>query len=154
MIAKPKDAATLILLRSARRFEPGIEVLVLRRNTSSAFLPGAYVFPGGMVEVADYAPEVERICHGLSFEKARGIIDGDSPPERALGFFVAAIRETFEEAGILLVCRESSALAALDEGQEARFARYRKKVHDYPVALMPIFAMAEILGPDDQKQHL
>lgn len=80
MAAIPRDAATLILMRDVDRARTGIEILLVRRHAKSAFMPGAYVFPGGAVETADYTRQAERICHGLSFEQSRDIISGTSPP--------------------------------------------------------------------------
>lgn len=128
MPAKPRDAATLILLRDSDQPGGGIEVLLLQRHARSAFLPGAHVFPGGVVEEADFAPETEALCQGLSFDQAHRIIKDVSPPERALGFFVAAIREAFEESGILLARGQSS----IDEGQMMRLDGCREKVHANP----------------------
>jgi 8-oxo-dGTP pyrophosphatase MutT (NUDIX family) len=102
MAAKPRDAATLILLRDSDRPGGGIEALLLQRHARSAFLPGAHVFPGGVVEEADFAPEMGALCRELSFDQAHRIIRDISPPQKSLGFFVAAIREAFEESGILL----------------------------------------------------
>jgi 8-oxo-dGTP pyrophosphatase MutT (NUDIX family) len=101
-------------------------------------MPGAYVFPGGTVEVADYTRQAERICHGLSFEQAQEIIAGTSLPEKALGFYVAAIRETFEEAGILLGYRETTNVIAFSEDEKARFARYRRQVRKDPFSFATI----------------
>lgn len=128
MVALPKDAATLVLMRNTDRAEAGLEILMVRRHSNSKFLPGAYVFPGGTVEAADYAPGVEGVCQGLTFRQAQDIIADVSPPEKALGLFVTAIREAFEEAGILLAYRESSDLIAITEEQKARFAEYRGQV--------------------------
>jgi 8-oxo-dGTP pyrophosphatase MutT (NUDIX family) len=75
-----KPAATVMLLRDA----DGIEVFMLRRTTAAAFAGGMYVFPGGKVDVADG--------------------EGD------LGYVVAAIRECYEEAGVLLATDEAGAL--------------------------------------------
>ncbi|OGO01863.1 MAG: hypothetical protein A2Y72_05665 [Chloroflexi bacterium RBG_13_53_26] len=132
MVAIPRDAATLILLRQATQPGSGIEVLMLQRHADSAFMPGAYVFPGGVVEDSDYAPESERLCRGLTSAQAHRVIPDVSPPEKALGFFVAAVREAFEEAGILMVCGELSCPASLTDEQKARFARHRSLVHRNP----------------------
>jgi 8-oxo-dGTP pyrophosphatase MutT (NUDIX family) len=132
MTAIPRDAATLILLRQAAPPGSGIEVLMLQRHANSAFMPGAYVFPGGVVEESDYAPETERLCRGLTSARAHNVIPDVSPPGKALGFFVAAVREAFEEAGILMVCGELSCPATLTEEQKARFARHRSLVHRNP----------------------
>jgi len=128
MVAKPRDAATLILLRDSDRPSGGIEVLLLQRHARSAFLPGVHVFPGGVVEEADFAPEVEALCQGLDFYQAHRIIKDVSPPERALGFFVAAIREAFEESGILLAHGNGSQ-RSIDERQMMRLGGYRAEVH-------------------------
>ena len=127
MPAKPRDAATLILLGDSDRPSGGIEVL-LQRHARSAFLPGVHVFPGGVVEEADFAPEVEALCQGLSFDQAHRIIKDVSPLERSLGFFVASIREAFEESGILLAHGRRS----IDERQMMRLGGYRAKVHANP----------------------
>jgi len=138
MVVIPRDAATLILMRDADRVSPGIEILLVRRHARSIFMPGAYVFPGGAVETADYVPGVERICQGLSFEQAQNIIADTSPPEKALGFFVAAIRETFEEAGILLAYGENPKVVALSDDEKVRFAGYRKQVRKDPFSFHTI----------------
>lgn len=78
---EPKPAATAVLMRDGAS---GPEVLLLRRHRSSGFVPGAYVFPGGRVDAADH--EVE--WKGLA----------DPPAE----YWIAAVREVFEETGVLL----------------------------------------------------
>lgn len=138
MAVKPHDAATLILMRDANRARDGFEILMVRRHTRSAFMPGAYVFPGGRIEAADYTRESERICHKLSFKQAQDIIVGTHPPQKALAFFVAAIRETFEEAGILLAYREIPDFVAFDEDEKMRFAEYRKEVRKDPFSFTRI----------------
>jgi 8-oxo-dGTP pyrophosphatase MutT (NUDIX family) len=137
MPAIPRDAATLILLRPATAPAAGIEVLMLRRHAGSAFMPGAYVFPGGVVEESDYAPGMERLCRGLTSARARKAIPDADPPQKALGFFVAAVREAFEEAGILLACAEPSCPSALTHDLMARLAAHRLPVHRNPRLFAP-----------------
>lgn len=84
----PRPAATLALLRDSAN---GPEVLMLQRTKEAVFLGGAYVFPGGALDVADAGARI-----------ARRVID--PPPADSLPYYVAAIRECFEEAGILLAC--------------------------------------------------
>jgi 8-oxo-dGTP pyrophosphatase MutT (NUDIX family) len=128
MPATPRDAATLILLRDSDRPGGGIEVLLLQRHARSAFLPSVHVFPGGVVEEADFAPEMGALCEGISFDQAHRIIRDVSPPEKSLGFFVAAIREAFEESGILLAHGQRP----IDERQVTRLVGCRAKVHANP----------------------
>lgn len=95
----PRDAASVILVRDGAA---GVEALLLRRHPDSRFSPGAYAFPGGRLETPDWAPGIERRCRGLGRGDAAARLPDVLPPERALGFWVAALREAFEEAGILL----------------------------------------------------
>jgi len=76
-----------------------LEVFMLRRNLQSDFVGGAYVFPGGAVDPEDRELDLEAICVGRSDADAsrRLGIERDG-----LAFWVAAIRESFEEAGVLL----------------------------------------------------
>jgi 8-oxo-dGTP pyrophosphatase MutT (NUDIX family) len=114
----PVPAATVILLRDS---VAGPEVLLLERHAKSEFLPDAYVFPGGRVDAEDHALAA-RIA-GISGAQA-GAALRTVAPELALGFFVAAIRETFEESGLLLARRRGSA-DLLDQVSAAALARHR-----------------------------
>jgi 8-oxo-dGTP pyrophosphatase MutT (NUDIX family) len=125
--AVPRDAATVIVLRSTGQppealggyggsspreisldvapdtmapFAIGrdIQVLMLRRTAAMKFAPGAYVFPGGSVDPADYGAEVG--WHGPSPEEFGARLGASADVARAL--VCAAVRETFEEAGVLL----------------------------------------------------
>src|SRR5437773_1954024 len=101
---KPQRAATVILLRDA---EPrGLEVFLTRRRDDMAFLGGMYCFPGGTVRKEDCSASMQRRCHGLTPNDARQIVSAHFAPNEALGFWIAAIRELFEEVGILLAVKE------------------------------------------------
>jgi len=93
--ARPRDAASLILLRTE---EGEHRVLVGRRPPGARFLPGRYVFPGGAVEPADSrAQPVSRLAADLAPAMA---VAGSAA--RAQTLAMAAVRETFEETGLLL----------------------------------------------------
>lgn len=92
---KPRDAATLIVVRTDKK-KP--RLLMGRRHRGHDFMPGMWVFPGGRIDRSDYsAPHVghlptethRRLIHGASDSKARALA-------------MCAIRETFEETGLLL----------------------------------------------------
>lgn len=93
----PAPAATVVLVRES---DDGPEVLLVQRHRATAFMGGAYVFPGGRVDPGDSSPEVLAHFDGLSDAEARLGEPGLGPTASAL--FVAAIRETLEEAGVLL----------------------------------------------------
>lgn len=94
------------------RDDPDLHVFMLRRNLQSKFVAGASVFPGGAVDPEDRSP--------VLLDRCRGIADADASrqlgwPSGGLGFWVAAIRETFEEAGVLLA-RSARSGAPVDLG--------------------------------------
>ncbi len=95
---EPQLAATVVLVRAGRR---GPEVLLTRRPASMAFAPDMHVFPGGRVDAADADPDLLARSVVTPAEAARGL-GGDLEPVTALAAYVAAIRELFEEAGVLL----------------------------------------------------
>ena len=110
--AVPRDAATVILLRQAAA---GVEAFLLRRTAELEFAPGAYVFPGGSVDARDTDSGVGWAGPGPADFAALL----DVPPDRARALVCAAVRETFEESGVLLagpshddLVRDSAALAA------------------------------------------
>lgn len=96
--APPRDAATVVVLRDGAR---GLELYLVKRARGVDFMAGAHVFPGGRLDKADSSPST---CALLSTEAAalHERLGEALPATHAAGLFVAAIRETFEEAGLLL----------------------------------------------------
>ncbi len=76
---------------------------MIRRHEGMRFLGGFYAFPGGKVDVGDGAPEALARCRGLAPEPAQERLSAQEGFP-ALAFWVAAIRELFEETGVLLAC--------------------------------------------------
>jgi glyoxylase-like metal-dependent hydrolase (beta-lactamase superfamily II)/8-oxo-dGTP pyrophosphatase MutT (NUDIX family) len=95
----PRDAATVILARP--RDDGSYEVLLTGRPESMAFMGGTYVFPGGALDEADSAPEMAARS-ALDVAEASARLGESIDPERALGLFCCAVRELYEEAGVLL----------------------------------------------------
>lgn len=117
-----RDAATVLILRDGL---DGLEVFMLRRNLNSDFVGGAYVFPGGAVDPADRHLNLEPVCQGRSDADASRRLGIDAG---GLAFWVAAIRESFEEAGVLLAY-DLDGLVDLDAGHSAeRWAHHRQQV--------------------------
>ena len=113
MPVTPELAATVMLLREG---PVSPEVLMIERHSRSDFLPDLYVFPGGRLEKQDH--ELGDRVVGVSREDAAAML-GEVPRESAQALFVAAIRETFEEAGILLASpRGRSKMLGPDEVRE------------------------------------
>lgn len=88
-------AATVMLLDN----RPDLHVLMLRRTSRLVFAADNWVFPGGRVDPDDHAQDLDRMFTGLTDIEASGILD---VPHGGLAWWLAACRETFEEAGLLL----------------------------------------------------
>jgi 8-oxo-dGTP pyrophosphatase MutT (NUDIX family) len=130
-----RPAATVMLVRDHPGAEgPALEVLMLRRNLKSDFVGGAYVFPGGAVDPADGGTDAEACCVGRSDAAASALLGIDSG---GLAYWVAVLRECFEEAGVLLAYRGHQdppeaggrVLSLADPADEARFAGHRRAVN-------------------------
>jgi 8-oxo-dGTP pyrophosphatase MutT (NUDIX family) len=103
--AVPRDAATVMLLRQA---VAGLEVYMLRRKPSMAFAPGAFVFPGGSVDARDTDEQVA--WTGPDAAEWGRIFD--APPALARALVCAAVRETFEESGVMLAGESADSVVA------------------------------------------
>ncbi len=98
-VITPQDASTVLVVRDG---VDGIEVLMLERHLDSDFVGGAYVFPGGKVDAADRLDD--QLWEGMD-PNAEGERMHVSP-DLAIGLYVAAVRETFEEGGLLFATRD------------------------------------------------
>lgn len=94
----PVDAASVLLLRDS---DQGLQVLLLRRHQASQVLGGAYVFPGGKLDAEDHAPEVLQSLSEAPEHLRLRLHETAIEPARAAGLFMAALREAFEECGVL-----------------------------------------------------
>ena len=124
-------AATVLLIRDSER---GIEVFMEKRHIKSDFVGGAYVFPGGRVDPADSA--AERVCRGRSDAEASSLLGIESG---GLAFWIAAVRECFEEAGVLMAYDHSDALLDFgDQQREDRFKGYRDRLNAGELSMLDI----------------
>lgn len=114
----PKEAATVILLRPGPSH--GFEVLLTRRPATMKFLGGMFCFPGGTVRDEDCSDAMLRCARGLTPTQARDIVGAHFAPRKALGLWLAAIRELFEEVGILVGSRVSGEWLGLGQAQLGR----------------------------------
>ncbi len=127
MPVEPKPAASVVLIRQTRLRSPEpLEVYLIRRHSKMRFLGGYYAFPGGKVEAADATPDSLERCLGLSADAAEELLPGrDGIP--GLAFWVAAIRELFEETGVLMAAdAEGRPVDPRDREVTSRVERCRK----------------------------
>jgi 8-oxo-dGTP pyrophosphatase MutT (NUDIX family) len=132
-------AATVTLVRDT---PGGVEVLMLQRNLQSGFMPGMYLFPGGALDPGDRAAAVLARCPGLDDEAASAALGLASG---GLAYWAAAIRESFEEAAVLLAYDSSGSIVnPRDPERIERFEEYRQKLN----------AGEEILAPMLERENL
>jgi len=117
-----RDAATVMLVRDGA---VGLEVFMVRRSLRLVFAGGAHVFPGGAVDDVDR--EIRGpLAVGRTDEEASAAL---GLARGGLAFWVAAVRECFEEAGFLLAVDSTGELVRLDDPATAeRFSRYRTEI--------------------------
>src|SRR5262249_42089724 len=116
--ADPRPAATVVVLRDS---STGPEVFMVRRHERTAFMGGAHVFPGGRVDAADHDAD-DTWCDGIESAVESSVRLQADWRDDAVAYHVAAARELFEEAGVLLArhaAGEFGPLAAADD--HARF---------------------------------
>ncbi|MEO7022171.1 MAG: NUDIX hydrolase [Ktedonobacteraceae bacterium] len=137
MAVQPRSSSAVVLLRDSGQ---GLEVFMVRRVIQSDFMPDVYVFPGGSVSKDDLAAEqTPNICTELT-------ASASDPTGRTVlgsGVRAAAIREMFEEAGVLLAYQGASVLAVNAANLE-RFAAYRQAFNERKGSLVEM-AKAEQL---------
>jgi len=122
----------------------GLEVLMLRRAAGASFAGGAYVFPGGRVDPADAGDEIAGHCSGLDDATASatlGIASG------GLAYWVAAVRECLEEAGVLVGARRDGSPVSLDDD-------VRRKVHDGSMSMADVCHAYDVVMAFDQVHYV
>ena len=134
----PKDSATVILVRQSQGKVP--EVFLARRHASQSFMAGVYVFPGGQLEASDAdIGETKLLSANDDFQPRILLQDSTLTRDMALGFYICAIRETFEETGVLFARNASD--DSIDFGNaiiQARFAAYRQPLNEGKITLAEI----------------
>jgi 8-oxo-dGTP pyrophosphatase MutT (NUDIX family) len=134
-VVPARPASAVVLARpSGNRFE----VFMVRRHIRSEFVPDAFVFPGGSVKEADVATE-------MTSDLCAPVI-GSGPTELGTGFRAAALRECFEEAGVLL----AGGIAQLEK---ERLAAYRDDLNHRRVSLMQIAEREGLTLSTDELLH-
>jgi len=149
-----RAAATVVLLRD--RPDAPYEFLLMRRGRNQAFMGGAFVFPGGTLDESDLNPELTACVAGFSATDAKRLLQEDDLPEPvAFGLFMAAIRETFEEAGVLLARNERGGHVnpAVPE-TAARLDTCRGELHERRLTLAELARRENLLlAPDLLKPY-
>ncbi|MEL0081506.1 MAG: NUDIX hydrolase [Gammaproteobacteria bacterium] len=139
-----RKASTVVL---ARDTSEGPEVFMLERNIKSEFVSGAYVFPGGAVDKHDTHQTLEQICTGYSDEHASSLVNLE---QGGLGFWVAAIRECFEECGVLIAESGTDLISFENLRNEKRFTQYRDDLNNRKITFSEICRAEGLTLPVDR----
>jgi 8-oxo-dGTP pyrophosphatase MutT (NUDIX family) len=156
-IAPLKAASTVMVVRPAETYP--FEVYMLRRSSKSVFVPDMFVFPGGSLDAGDSAERSLARIYGLTLEQTAGVFR-DTPgiaeydtqlaltPPHILGLHLAALRELFEEAGVLFAVTPDGATfeVGADEATRLRFVDYRQKLHNNALSFIDILEKEHLLA--------
>jgi glyoxylase-like metal-dependent hydrolase (beta-lactamase superfamily II)/8-oxo-dGTP pyrophosphatase MutT (NUDIX family) len=120
----PRPAATVVLLRDTAQ---GMEVFMVQRTHQAAFIPGGFVFPGGALDPSDHDPIFATQVAGIDDQSASRAL---GVPSGGLAYWVAAIRECFEESGLLLAhdARHPASDGKLVTGSAREFEPLRQQL--------------------------
>jgi len=142
-----RPAATVMLVDD----RPDFQVFMMERNANTVFAGGMWVFPGGSVDHTDDAEIFQEISIHRSDEEASRLMGLE---RGGLAYYVAAIREAFEEAGVLLALDKAShtPLDFKDPATADRFNRHRDNINDMSRAFVDI-AREEGLILDAGQMH-
>jgi 8-oxo-dGTP pyrophosphatase MutT (NUDIX family) len=132
-----KPASTVMLVRGRTESATPLEVFMVQRTHNASFARGMYVFPGGRVDESDADPRLYALCDGLDDERASALLRVE---RGGLAYWVGALRECFEESGILLARHaRSGELVRVDDAATARrLADARHAVHDGTATLLDV----------------
>jgi 8-oxo-dGTP pyrophosphatase MutT (NUDIX family) len=148
----PKNAATVILLRD--KGLEGFETFLLKRHEKSSFMGGNFVYPGGRVDRDDGSSEICSLSKGITLEEAQKILGGAFSPEKSFAHWIAAIRELFEEAGVLLANDQKGNIFQLKNREEQeRFLYYRESIQKGSLTICKMAQKEKLLFALDQLHY-
>ena len=131
-------SATVLLLRDSK---DGIEVLMVKRSKKSTF-GNLYVFPGGKIDDDDCHKDWKFHSDGHNDSKASEILGLSS---NGLSYWIACIRESFEEVGILLAKRKSGEELNLEGHDKKKFDVYRKDLINQKISFLEICEKEDLM---------
>ena len=135
-LTQPLPAATILMLRDG---PTGLETFMVVRHHQIDFASGALVFPGGKIDSGDY--EVREYCYGV-----------DAFNDVTLGMMAGAIREAFEECGVLLA-REAGASALISRERLISLDPYRKQLNENKLSLLEFLKSQQLILACDRLQQ-
>lgn len=130
-VVEPVEAATVIVVRGGNPTGTPWQCFMVRRHALSDFAADVFVFPGGKIDLVDHDPAL------LTFATGHPGVEVNADGSWAAIRF-GAIRELFEEAGILLARRADGRALRIMDTEQARFAGYRRGVHEGSLTMLSL----------------
>ncbi len=126
---------------------------MVRRTSKASFMPNAWVYPGGALDEEDASASAARSVEGFDAEEAIAELGEEIAPERALGLYLAGVRETFEESGLLLARRrgeEGFVDLTGDSAVTRRFSQQRQMLRKGSLSLSELAEYDQLVIPLDR----
>lgn len=144
----PLPASTVVLVRDSGQ---GLETLLMQRNHNSGFMAGMHLFPGGGLDAADASGDAVGLCAGLDDAAASRMLGVD---RGGLAYWVAAIRESFEEAGVLLAYDGNGDMMMFDRPDRiAHFSGHRRALNAGEIEFNLLLRKEGLRAAVDQLQY-
>ena len=144
-----RPAATVLLVDD----RPNLQVFMMKRNANIQFAGGMWVFPGGSVDDSDNAANYSRFCTHRSDAEASELL---GVKRGGLAYYVAAIREAFEEAGILLALHRAteSPLELVEKDIRVRFDKLRDAVNEGTTDFLEVVEQEQLILDASQVHYV
>ena len=124
-------AATILLIRDS---DDGLQVLMVKRSKRPPF-ENLYVFPGGKIDESDKDQNLQDFCNTIDDKLASAKLGID---KGGLSYWIACVRECFEEVGILLARRKDGEELDLNGSEKQKFNDYRKMLIENQISIKEI----------------
>ncbi len=154
----PKYAASVILIRNFKeKGDKFFEVLLIKRSETMKFLGGFHAFPGGKIKEDDYIEKNLERCRGLSIDQAYDILYNQNTSFKekkiALSCWIAAIREVFEEVGILIAYKDNKLIDLSNKSKINKFQEYRGNLIKNEISMLEIMETEDLFYAVDKLHY-
>ena len=118
----------------------GVQVFMMKRSLRSSF-GGIWVFPGGILEDQDQDIAKKNYCNGIDEKKAKAILNYD---QQSLTYWIASLRETFEETGALIANRDNNSFFTPTEDEAINLERLRSDLNNGKISFISILKQLKL----------
>jgi len=130
-------SSSLMIVRDS---DIGVQVFMMKRSLRSSF-GGIWVFPGGILEDQDQDIAKKNYCNGIDEKKAKAILNYD---QESLTYWIASLRETFEETGALIANRDNNSFFTPTEDEAINLERLRSDLNNGKISFISILKQLKL----------